>query len=193
MNADIDMSGVTLRTQRLILRPWRESDDRDMFEYAKDPDIGPMAGWIPHRDILESREIVRSFIDGRRTFALELDGKVIGSLGLERYNEEQLPEFADRKCRSVGYVLSKEYWGRGLMPEAVKEAIRWAFVEAGVEVLFCGHFDWNSRSHRVQEKCGFRYYCDQEYTTASGKVEHGVINILTREDWEKDREEADKR
>lgn len=65
------------------------------------------------------------FIGHKKTFALEYQGKVIGSLGIEQYNEDHFPEFADKKCREIGYVLSKEYWGQGLMPEAVKEVIRY--------------------------------------------------------------------
>ena len=52
-------------------------------------------------------------------------GKVIGSLGIKKYHEERYPEFEEKKCREISYVLSKDYWGRGLMPEAVREVIRY--------------------------------------------------------------------
>ena len=55
------------------------------------------------------------FIDEKKTLALEFEGKAIGSIGIERYDEEQLPEMAPLRCREIGYVLSKDYWGRGLM------------------------------------------------------------------------------
>ena len=88
MNAAIDISKVILTTERLILRPWQLTDADDLYEYASVDGVGQMAGWKPHENKEESLEIVRHFIDGKKTFALEYEGKVIGSLGIERYDEE---------------------------------------------------------------------------------------------------------
>lgn len=82
MNKLIDISGIVLKTQRLILRPWTESDLDDFFEYASVDGVGQLAGWNPHRNKEESKLILDMFIGGRKTFALEYDGKVIGSLVL---------------------------------------------------------------------------------------------------------------
>ena len=111
MNAPIDISGVTLRTPRLLLRPWQESDLDDFYEYASVDGVGQMAGWLPHKDKAESARILKMFIDEKKTLALEFEGKVIGSIGIERYDEEKLPEMASQRCREIGYVLSKDYWG----------------------------------------------------------------------------------
>ncbi len=81
MNAPIDITGVVLTTPRLVLRPWRESDLNDLFEYARVDGVGQMAGWTPHKSIDESREILEMFMREKRTFALEFEGKVVGSLG----------------------------------------------------------------------------------------------------------------
>ena len=183
MNPEIDVSNVTLKTERLTLRPWTMDDAADMYEYASVDGVGQMAGWVPHKDIDETREILMNFIAEKKTFCVDLDGKAVGSLGIEFYDEKLFPEFDDRKVREIGYVLSKDYWGRGLMPEAVKEAIRYCFEELGMDVLLCGHFDWNRQSERVQEKCGFRRYKTLSYTTRAGKEENAVMEILTREDW----------
>ncbi|MBR0464170.1 MAG: GNAT family N-acetyltransferase [Clostridia bacterium] len=183
MNADIDISGVVLRTPRLVLRPWRETDLEDFYEYASVDGVGQMAGWSPHKSIDESRAILSRFIEGKKTFALEKDGRVIGSLGIEKYREELYPEFADKKCRMLGFVLAKPYWGLGLMPEAVNEVIRYLFEDIGLDVIFCAHFLSNTRSARVQEKCGFRHYAFSQFETHFGTVEEDETNILTREDW----------
>ena len=183
MNAQIDLSQTVLSTERLILRPWRQSDLNDFFAYASVDGVGQMAGWKPHANREESQEILNRFIEHKWTFALEYGRKVIGSLGVERYNEEQFPEFADRQCREIGYVLSKEYWGQGLMPEVVKEVIRFLFEEVGLDVILCGHFLWNTQSQRVQEKCGFKHYAFGTYQTQLGTTEGDETNILTREDW----------
>ena len=183
MNFDIDISGVVLHTERLVLRPWKMDDLEDFYEYAKVDGVGQMAGWSPHKDIEESRAILTRFVVHKRTFAIECNGKVIGSVGIEFYNEEHLPEFKAMKGREIGYVLSKDYWGQGLMTEAVKAVIRYLFEDAGLDIIFCGHFLRNNRSARVQEKCGFVHYLYDKYTTAIGTVEDNEINILTREHW----------
>lgn len=184
MNTLIDISGVTLHTEHLILRPWRETDLEDFYAYASVDGVGQMAGWTPHKSREESQQILERFIEHRKTFALEYEGKVIGSLGIEEYDEEKFPEFADKNCREIGYVLSKEYWGRGLMPEAVKEVVRYLFEKVGLDVIFCGHFLHNTKSGRVQEKCGFEHYAFGQYRTVMGTVEDNAFNILTREKWQ---------
>lgn len=184
MNTEIDISNVTLHTGRMILRPWRQTDLDDLYAYASVDGVGQMAGWKPHESKEESQIILDMFIGHKKTFALEYQGKVIGSLGIEQYNEDHFPEFADKKWREIGYVLSKEYWGQGLMPEAVKEVIRYLFEVVGLDVIFCGHFLWNKQSQRVQEKCGFKHYAFDTYETKVDTTEEDEVNILTREDWQ---------
>ncbi len=183
MNAEIDISKVCLRTERLVLRPWSMEDLDELYAYARVDGVGKMAGWKPHESIEGSRQILDRFIEGRKTFALEYLGKAIGSLGIEAYSEERFPEFAEKKCREIGYVLSKEYWGLGLMPEAVREVIRWLFDEVGLDVILCGRFLWNTQSQRVQEKCGFRHYAYGQTETILGTVEDDEVNILTRDEY----------
>ena len=157
MNKRIDITGVVLTTDRLTLRPWRESDLNDFYEYASVDGVGQMAGWNPHRNVEESQIILSHFIEGKHVFALEYQGKVIGSLGVEEYNEENYPELDALKGREIGYVLSKAYWGQGLMPEAVHAVIRYCFRELKAELLTVGHFEGNEQSKRVIGKCGFSY------------------------------------
>ena len=130
MNAQFDITGITLETERLILRPWTYDDLDDFYEYASNPDVGPMAGWEPHKDKQASLEILKRFVEHKKTFAIvyKENMKAIGSLGIEFYElEDKLTEFKDLQGRSIGYVLSKDYWGRGLMPEAVKAVIDFLF------------------------------------------------------------------
>ena len=183
MNTEIDVSNTVLKTKRLILRSWRKEDLDDFFEYASVDGVGQMAGWLPHQNKDDTQMILDSFIDKKRTFALEYQGKVVGSLGIEEYDEDKFSELKDKKCREIGYVLSKKYWGRGLMPEAVKEVIRYLFEEVQLDVILCGHFLSNHQSQRVQEKCGFRHYAYGTYETRYGTVEEDETNIMTREDW----------
>lgn len=190
MNQVINVSNVVLKTERLILRPWNLSDLEDFYEYAHVDGVGQMAGWLPHKDKEESRRILNDFIGGEKTFALEYNGKVVGSIGLEKYREEELPEFAVYRCREIGFVLSRDYWGCGLMPEAVNEVIRYLFEEIGLDVIFCSYYVWNKQSARVQEKCGFRFCKQVVHKTRFGTEEVTNRNLLRREDWIQKRQET---
>lgn len=178
MNKQIDISEVVLTTPRLTLRPWRESDLADLYEYARVDGVGQMAGWNPHRDPEESNMILSRFIRNKKTFALEYQGKAIGSLGIEEYNEEHYPEFSALAGREIGYVLSKDYWGRGLMPEAVEAVVKYLFETENLDFILVGHFIHNHRSRRVIEKCGFRYIKTTTFETRFGTVETTPQYIL---------------
>lgn len=184
MNAQIDISAVTLKTDRLILRPWRETDLQDFYEYASVDGVGQMAGWTPHKDPEESQRILQHFIEEKKTFALEYQGKVIGSLGIERYSEKYYPELDNASGREIGYVLSKDYWGQGLMPEAVKAVIKYLFETVKLDFIMVGHFEWNRQSARVIEKCGFKYIKSHPYKTHYGTVENSEESILYRSHFE---------
>jgi len=171
MNKQIDITGTVLTTDRLTLRPWRESDLSDFYEYASVDGVGQMAGWNPHRNMEESKVILSHFMEGKHVFALEYRGKVIGSLGVERYREDLYPELDALQGREIGYVLSKTYWGQGLMPEAVNAVIDWLFREQKLDFIMVGHFERNRQSRSVIEKCGFRYIRNSSFNTKYGTVE----------------------
>jgi len=184
MNALIDISHVILRTNRLILRPWKQSDLDDFYEYARVDGVGQMAGWLPHDSKSTTQTILDSFIAHKKTFALEFNGKVIGSLGIEDYKEEQHPELDALQGRSIGYVLSKDFWGKGLMPEAVRAVISYLFDEVKLDFLMVSHFQWNLQSKRVIEKCGFRYLNTCQHQTRYGTTEPTLEYILYKHEKE---------
>ena len=183
MHGQIDVTGIRLETERLILRPWRQEDLQDFYEYAHVDGVGQMAGWLPHKDLQKSKEILDLFMEEKITLALELkeNGKVIGSIGLE-FPEEDPSLSQAQKGREIGYVLSKDYWGRGLMPEAVKAVIQYCFQELDYDWLTCGHFVWNNQSRRVVEKCGFVYWKDIIHKTRFGTQELTKLYLLKNPD-----------
>ena len=178
MVAPIDITNIRFETDRLILRPWRGSDLEDLYAYASVPGVGEMAGWNHHKTIEESRLILDMFIEGKKTFALELKetGKVIGSLGLEEQDPD--PEKNGKLGREIGYVLSKDYWGKGLMPEAVNAVIHYCFSMLKFDYLTCGHFLHNSQSKRVVEKCGFVFFGESRFETRYDTVETSRNYVL---------------
>lgn len=165
MDIQVDLTGTTLETERLILRPWYESDIADFFEYASVPGVGEMAGWKHHESCEVSKMILDSFIAEKNVFAVVFkeNGKVIGSLGLHYSWANDEPEYKDLKLKEIGYVLSKEYWGRGLMPEAVGKVIWFCFETLNFDALTIGHFRNNVQSRRVIEKCGFQFIKNDNY------------------------------
>ena len=181
MNAEFDITGIRLESDRLILKEWKLSDLDDFYEYCRVPGVGEMAGWVHHPNIEESRKRLQHFIDEKHTFAIVFkeNNKVIGSIGLDKYgSEDKLTEFTNYQGREIGYVLSKDYWGKGIMPEAVHTVINFLFNELDFDFLLCGHFDNNPRSRRVQEKLGFKPYRKLIFDTHLNTKEPGRLNLL---------------
>ena len=172
----------TLETERLILRPWSESDAEECYRYAKDPRIGPPAGWPVHTSIENSRQIIRDILAVPETYAIVLKetGLPIGSIGL---HHNDLAKGEDEV--ELGYWLGVPYWGRGLVPEAAREVLRHAFQDLNMARVWCGFYDGNEKSERVQEKLGFRHQwtSDSVPVPQMNEVRKGYVNLLTKEDW----------
>lgn len=151
MNADFRIDGKVIETKRLILRSFKQTDLEDFYEYASVEGVGEMAGWKHHENIAESQSIMNSFISEDKVFAicLKKNNKVIGTVGIEKYGlEDALTEFKDYYGRELGYVLSKDYWGKGLMPEAVNAVKDYLFGELDYDFLICGYYDFNESFNR---------------------------------------------
>lgn len=176
---------MILHTERLLLRPWCESDAESVYEYAKDPDIGPIAGWPPHKSVEESLDVIKNVLMGEESYAIceKENGKAIGAIALKLNGHTDMTE-RDDECE-LGYWLGKPFWGRGYMPEAARGIIRHAFEDLGMTTIWCGYYDGNSKSKRVQEKVGFIYHhtCDDVPVTLMNEVRVGHTNYMTKEQW----------
>lgn len=176
---------MMLNTERLVLRPWTEQDAESLYEYAKDPDVGPIAGWPPHNSIEESMEVIRNVFNGTECYAICEKGRnqAIGAIELKLNGYTDMTD-RDDECE-LGYWLGKPFWGRGYMPEAAKELIRRGFEDLGMTTIWCGYYDGNDKSRRVQEKIGFVFHhtCDEVPVPLLDEVRIGHTNYLTREQW----------
>lgn len=175
---------MTLETTRLILRPWRESDAESLYEYAKDPRVGPIAGWPVHTSAENSRQIIRDVLAVDETYALTIKNNdtAIGSLGLMIGKKSNLgiPESEGE----IGYWIAVPYWGQGYIPEATLELMRHGFDDLGLTTLWCGYFDGNEQSKRVGEKCGFRFHrTEEKYWPLIDKTKKQNITCLTKAEW----------
>jgi RimJ/RimL family protein N-acetyltransferase len=173
---------VTMHTKRLILRPWEEADAQELYRYAKDLRVGLAAGWPAHTGVENSRQIIRDVLSAPETYAIVLKetGLPIGSIGLHRNDLAS----ADDEME-LGYWLGVPYWGQGIVPEAAREVLRHAFEDLGLARVWCGYYDGNEKSKRVQEKLGFRYQWTSESVPVPqlGETRKGHVNLLTKEDW----------
>ena len=190
MNHPAHASGSdVLMTQRLILRRWNQKDAEDLYRYACDPDVGPIAGWPPHKNPDESRAVIRDVLNGREAYAICLkeDRKAIGAIELKLNGHTDLTD-RDDECE-IGYWLGKPFWGRGIVPEAVTEMLRRAFEDIGMQKVWVGYYEGNSKSKRVQEKCRFRFQRKSEGVDVPLMQEKrtGYVSSLTRDQWQWDR------
>ena len=176
---------MILETERLILRRWEERDAEDLYKYASDPAVGPIAGWPAHQSLDESREVIKNVFNGKEAYAICLkeDNKAIGAIELKLNGHTDMTE-RDDECE-LGYWLGKPFWGQGIMPEAAREMLRHAFENIGMSKVWCGYYESNTKSKRVQEKVDFKY----QWTTEGVDVplmhekRTGHVNAMTKEEW----------
>lgn len=162
----IDVTNITIETDRLILRAFKIEDLENFFEYARVPGVGEAAGWLHHNTIEDAKKVAEMFIKEENVLSLvdKDTGKMIGTLGLHE-PDGKMPElvyekFKKRNIVELGFVLSKEYWGKGLMPEAVSAVLKYLFKNTGAEFVMAGYFNENVRSMRTQEKVGMKKFAE---------------------------------
>ena len=180
---------MIIETGRLILRRWEEADAEELYQYAKDPAVGPIAGWPPHTSVENSREIIRDVLTAPETYAVVLKetGKPVGSIGIMFGKNGNAP--MGEQEAEIGYWIGVPYWGQGLIPEAVRELLRRCFEDLNCTAVWCGYYDGNLKSKRVQEKCGFRYHHTEKDKLCElmGDIRTEHFTYLTKENWEKRR------
>lgn len=145
-----------LETNRLVLRPLRRRDAKDIFSYASDPDVARFVLWDPHRSVSETRSYIRYMQSLSRrglpsSWAVTLrdSGKVIGTVGFMWYSEAN-------SAAELGYSFSKSFWNHGYATEALRAVIRSVFDALPVNRLEAQHDLRNPASGRVMEKSGMK-------------------------------------
>lgn len=171
-----------METERLFFRHWTTDDKDELFQLAKDPEIGWRCGWPAHKTVEDSINTINNVFTGKENYAICLKGedKTIGCITL-MFNKENKDE-----CE-LGYWLGRDYWGKGIMPEACRELIRHAFEDLKVSKIWCCYYEGNEQSRKVQEKLGFKFQKKKENVRVAllNEVRNDYVNLLTKEDWEK--------
>lgn len=175
-----------LETERLLLRKWTKTDADSLFRYASNPEVGPIAGWPPHKSVEESKDIIKNVFNGAECYAIcEKENNIaIGAVELKLNGHTDMTK-RDDECE-LGYWLGQPFWGRGYMPEAARELLWHGFEELGMTTIWCGYYDGNVKSKRVQEKLGFVFHhtCAEVPVPLLNETRVGHTNILTKEHWE---------
>ncbi len=165
-----------IETTRLILRQFRMEDAEDMFHnWASDPEVTRFLTWPPHENIGVTREVLKYWIsqyeDGCHfSWAIEWreTGSVIGSIAAVRVDE-------DRQSAEIGYCLSRAFWGRGIMAEALKAVMDYLFDTVGLNRVAACHDPNNPHSGRVMQKAGMRW---EGVLRGAGKNNQGICDVV---------------
>ena len=154
---------MVLETERLVLRPWKIEDEKSLYLLAQDAHVGPPCGWEPHKNLRESRLVLRDILMNDYTYAMVLKetGNVIGNISLMPYCESRFCQ--NDKQGEVGFWLGYHYWGNGYMKEACERLIEYGLEEQGLEMIWCAYAIDNHNSMRVQQKCGFEFHHEDAY------------------------------
>ena len=175
---------LSLETRRLRLRPWLPTDAEALFRLASCPEVGPPAGWAPHGSPAESRDVIRSLFSAPGIYALTLkgSGRLAGCMGLTATDDR--PGIAPAAGEAeLSYWLGAPFWGQGLATEAARRLVDWALGEGQRTALWCGCYENNGRSRRVQQKCGFRYHhAVAGNPSLPGGRPTELLSLLTRDD-----------
>ena len=164
-----------IETRRLILRPFGIGDAEDMFgNWASDPEVTRYLTWPAHSGVEVTRMVLNDWIShykdgGYFQWAIEWieTGSVIGSIGVVRL-EEAIEE------AELGYCLGRAFWGRGIMPEALRAVLDYLFDTAGINRIMAGHDVNNPNSGRVMEKAGMK---PEGIRRAAGKNNGGICDV----------------
>ena len=153
----------------------------------------PKWGLSPiHTSIEDSREIIRTVLSAPGIYAVVLKetNLPVGSIGLTAgaaSNMDLGPEEAE-----IGYWIGVPYWGQGLIPEATKEIMRHGFEDLRLKTIWCGYFEGNEKSKRVQEKCGFHSHHmeNDKLWPLMNDIRTEYITYITREEWEEQKRQG---
>lgn len=157
-----------LETHRLLLRPFSVEDLDDFHSYCVNPNVGNSGGWKPHESVEESKAVLISCIENNDwAIVYQENNTVIGSISFITDVKRRVDN-----AHMIGYSLSEDYWSMGIMTEAVKRVLQYAFEEANALLVAVYHFPFNDKSRRVIEKCGFVY---EGRLRSAYKMYHGEI------------------
>ena len=177
------ISDNSIKTERLLLRPWDDLDADELYELAKEPEIGYWCGWEPHKSIRDSLFFLHNFLEVKETYAVCLkdSGRIIGSISLT-FDGELIKN--EDECE-LGFWIGKEYQNNGFAFEATIRIIDHAFNDLKMNKIWCECFEGNYKSLNMQEKLHFDFERYREKTDAinANQKQKRCVNSLIKEKW----------
>ncbi len=139
---------------KIFIRSLLPGDEEGLYRIYSDERLCLASGSKPVRDIAQAKEKLNMLMQAGDSFAIVLTEtmKVVGVISVR----QDIHRF-NRNAYMLGYVLQRDYWGRGIMPQAVGYMVKYLFRNMGADVVAAAHFVGNEQSKRVLEKCGFVY------------------------------------
>ena len=175
------ISENSLKTERLLLRPWDDTDAVDLYELANNKEVARWCGWEPHQSIRDTMFALHNFLEVKETYAVCLkdSGQLVGSIGLS-FDTTIIKN--NNECE-LGFWIGQEYQRNGYAFEAANEIIRHAFNDLGMKTIWCSYFDGNIKSKNLQEKLGFKYCytCKRSNRATAQEEQICYVNSLTKE------------
>ena len=145
---------MNIETQRLLIRPFKFSDDKDLYEMCSDPLTAYNAGWTPHANLKVTRNVIVGYTYTDETMAIILkeNRKLIGTISLYKTNIRK-----NINCRELGFCLNKIYRNLGYMTEAVEAILDYGFNELYLDLIMVCHHEKNNASKAIINKFPFLY------------------------------------
>ncbi len=192
-------------TDRLILRPWLLEDAPALYQWAKNPNIGPRAGWLPHVDISASRDAIRDILSRPEVYAIVLrdTSEPIGAVGLQNFRlvdseGNMLTYFDERQSENplictrpesgedgilveaeLGYWLAEPFWHQGIMTQAARCVLEHAYKDLGICRIWADYYEGNEASKRVMQRLGFHFHHVEEgrYVAPLGEKRTAIVYV----------------
>lgn len=140
-------------TPKFTLRPFRESDAESIVKYANNPKIAANLtdGFPNPYGLDDAKKFLTMAIQNEpyTIFAIEINGEACGSIGIFVQSD------IHHKSAECGYWLAEPYWGKGIIPEAIKQIVDYGFRTFDIVRIYARPFSFNNASQRVLEKAGF--------------------------------------
>ncbi len=169
-----------------ILRPWHDSDAKSLCHHANNKRVADqLRDLFPHpytrTDAKKWIELVKSMNNPEKYFAIEVDGEAVGSIAIT------LKLDVYRMNAEIGYFLGEQYWGRGIITEALKAIVQYGFESFDIIRIYAEPYADNLASRRALEKAGFRHEATfRKNIIKNEEIKDSCIYAILKDDWAPD-------
>ncbi len=162
----------------ITLRHWRQSDAKCLYHFAKNPNVGPIAGWPPHESVEYSLNVIKTIFCRPECYAIIKEDVPIGCAELLIHPDGN--HWWGEGSAELGYWVAEEYQGRGYATQASQMLIKRAFEDLNIQRVFASYKKENLASARVLEKLGFKYFTELNNIDYTNRVFREIAMVLEK-------------